>query len=236
MCSSRFLDLNCQAYRPIPKRHRLVNCHVLNLLHKLRVGWNKRLCQPEGEGQLGSSHQKLGGQSLEEAAEAFLLRHVGDDAETALLNLEVSVLYPGLDNIHGCGDDDGGTGTCNGSDKVLAPGCFVVVFHLVEILFCGCGSSKELQIRLVERSSFLLHLGMPTANDPGKFRAIVHPQPLYSAKPSSATILRTPRPLKASGLVCRLILRTSKGSRTTSPTPIRLHRIRSEPNRYPKWP
>lgn len=40
--------------------------------------------------------------------------------------------------------------------------------------------------------------------------------------PSSEIILNIPRPLNASGLVCLLILRTSRGSKTTSPRPIKL--------------
>ncbi len=53
-------------------------------------------------------------------------------------------------------------------------------------------------------------------------RAAVQPQPRYRPKPSSRTILRTPRPRNASGLVWRLILSTSRGRRTISPIPIRL--------------
>lgn len=65
-----------------------------------------------------------------------------------------------------------------------------------------------------------------TAKDPGAFLAAVHPAPRYSPIPSSATILKTPRPLNASGFVCRLIFRTSKGSRIISPMPmILMHRV-----------
>jgi hypothetical protein len=64
-----------------------------------------------------------------------------------------------------------------------------------------------------------------TANDPGAFLAAVQPHPLYKPKPSSLTILSTPRPRNASGFVCRLILRTSSGRRTISPIPIKLQEI-----------
>lgn len=63
---------------------------------------------------------------------------------------------------------------------------------------------------------------MRTAKDPGAFLAAVQPAPLYNPIPSSATILNTPRPLNDSGLVCRLILRTSRGNKTISPTPMML--------------
>lgn len=63
-----------------------------------------------------------------------------------------------------------------------------------------------------------------TAKEPGAFLAAVHPQPRYRPKPSSPIILNRPRPLKASGFVCRLILSTSRGSRTISPIPIKLCR------------
>lgn len=65
---------------------------------------------------------------------------------------------------------------------------------------------------------------MRTANDPGAFLAAVQPAPLYNPMPSSATIRNTPRPRNASGFVCRLILRTSRGNKTISPTPIILER------------
>lgn len=84
------------------------------------------------------------------------------------------------------------------------------------------------------------------ANEPGALRAAVHPAPLiasqrelvmtwrrsltnprfyaylYSPMPSSATILRKPRPLNASGLVCLLIFSTSKGNKAISPMPTKL--------------
>lgn len=58
-----------------------------------------------------------------------------------------------------------------------------------------------------------------TANEPGALRAAVHPAPRYKPIPSSEMILNRPRPRKASGLVWRLILRTSRGRRTISPIP-----------------
>ena len=54
-----------------------------------------------------------------------------------------------------------------------------------------------------------------TAKLPGTFRAIVHCQPRYSeATPSSENNRKKLLPRKASGLVCILILSTSRGNRT----------------------
>ena len=75
-------------------------------------------------------------------------------------------------------------------------------------------SSSAVDLLLIEERQ--------TAKDPGAFLAAVQPHPLYNPKPSSRTILTTPRPRNASGFVCRLILRTSRGSRTISPIPITL--------------
>jgi hypothetical protein len=63
-------------------------------------------------------------------------------------------------------------------------------------------------------------MGTRTAKEPGAFLAAVQPHPRYSPKPSSLTILKTPRPRKASGFVCLLIFRTSRGRRTISPIPM----------------
>jgi hypothetical protein len=68
-------------------------------------------------------------------------------------------------------------------------------------------------------------MGVLTAKDPGAFLAAVQPQPLYNPNPSSLTILTTPRPRNASGFVCLLILRTSRGSRTISPIPMILDQL-----------
>lgn len=65
-----------------------------------------------------------------------------------------------------------------------------------------------------------------TAKDPGAFLAAVHCHPLYRPKPSSFTILTTPRPRNASGFVCLLIFKTSRGRRTISPIPITLNQER----------
>lgn len=88
-------------------------------------------------------------------------------------------------------------------------------------MLCFCCSAMEYRCDWAKR-------GALTAKEPGAFRAAVHPQPRYRPKPSSATILRTPRPRKASGLVWRLILRTSRGSRTISPIPIRLSQVNTD--------
>ena len=49
--------------------------------------------------------------------------------------LEVAILYPGLDDIEWCRNDERCACAGYGSDKVLRPGGFVVVFELVEVLF-----------------------------------------------------------------------------------------------------
>ena len=72
------------------------------------------------------------------------------------------------------------------------------------------------------RSTVVREKGQRTANEPGAFLAAVQPAPRYKPMPSSATILKTPRPLKVSGFVCRLIFSTSRGKRTISPIPMML--------------
>lgn len=52
----------------------------------------------------------------------------------------------------------------------------------------------------------------PTEKLPGALRAAVQPHPRYRPKPSSSTMRKTPRPLKASGFVCLLIFKTSTES------------------------
>lgn len=88
---------------------------------------NQSLCQPEAEDQLGSSHQELGDQSLEQTERALVLEHLRHDLEAALGVVEVAVLDTGLDHVQGSGDDKGGASTGDGSDEVLAPGGLVVV-------------------------------------------------------------------------------------------------------------
>lgn len=50
-------------------------------LYNLSEGRNQSLCQPEAEDQLGTGHQQLGGQTLEEAGGALVLQHFGNNPE-----------------------------------------------------------------------------------------------------------------------------------------------------------
>lgn len=103
---------------------------------------DQRLGEPEGEDELGASHEQLGDETLEEGSHTLVLGHVGQDAETALGVLKVAVLNTGLDDIEGSGDDEGGRGTGDGGDKVLEPGGLVVVIELEEELL-GKGRTTE---------------------------------------------------------------------------------------------
>lgn len=84
----------------------------------------------------------LGDESLEEAAEALVLGHVGQNSEAALGVVEVAVLDSGLDDIEGSRNNQGGRGTGNGGDKVLEPAGLVVVLKVEEVLL-GKGRTTE---------------------------------------------------------------------------------------------
>jgi hypothetical protein len=102
----------------------------------------------------------------------------------------------------------------------LEPGCLIVIRQVEEVSLRKSRSTEKLHF--VSEMCLESYLGGLTANDPGAFLAAVQPQPLYNPNPSSLTIRTTPRPRKASGFVCRLILSTSRGRRTISPMPIKL--------------
>lgn len=206
-------------------------------------GRNQCLSQPERKRELGASHQKLsnwladvhlsrtiyardwsntylGNQSLEEGREALVPDHLGQDTEPTLRVVEVLVLDTGLDDVERSRHDQRGRRTSNGGNKVLEPRGLVVILETEDVLLGERGTTEEL-VELAQNSPMQHLQETLTANEPGALRAAVQPQPRYNPKPSSLTILRTPRPLKASGFVWRLILRTSRGSRTISPIPIR---------------
>ena len=176
----------------------------------------------------------LGDQALEETSETLVLGHVGQDAEAALRVLKVAVLDTGLDHVEGSRDNKRGRGTSNRRHKVLPPRSLVVVLEVEEVLLGKGRATEQLFMAvsnpLVCSKKRTLWKRQLTAKEPGALRAAVQPQPRYRPKPSSRTILRTPRPLKASGFVWRLIFRTSRGRRTISPIPTRLYHVSGAKN------
>lgn len=74
-------------------------------LNNLSESGYQSLRQPEAEDEFWSGHQELGGQSLEEAAESFVLDHAADDTEAGFWVLKVAVLDSGLDDIERSGDN-----------------------------------------------------------------------------------------------------------------------------------
>lgn len=111
-------------------------------LQNLVECWDKCLGEPEGEDELRTSHEELGGKTLEEGSETLVLGHTGDNSEAGLLGFKVAVLNTGLDNVKRCGDNERGGSTSDGSDEVLAPGGGVVVGELEEV-FLGSGRTTE---------------------------------------------------------------------------------------------
>lgn len=115
---------------------------MLVCLYDLAKGRNQRLSQPEAENELGSGHQKLRRQTLEERRETFVLHHVGDDTEARLGVLEVAVLDASLDHVEGSGNDKRCASTADGGDEVLRPRGLVVVLQSVDV-FLGESRSTE---------------------------------------------------------------------------------------------
>jgi hypothetical protein len=115
----------------------------MGILQDLVEGRDKGLGEPEGECELGAGHEKLREKALEEGGRPLVLKHVGNDARASLLDLEIAVLDTGLDDVEGCGNDERGGGTGDGSDEVLAPAGAVVVLELVKVLLGCSGSTKE---------------------------------------------------------------------------------------------
>lgn len=115
-------------------------------LYNLSKGGNQSLCQPEAEDQLGSGHQELGDQALEQTERTLVLEHLRNNLESTLGVVEVAVLDTGLDHVEGSGNDQGGASTGDGSHKVLAPGGFVVVAQVVNVFLGESGSSEKLGV------------------------------------------------------------------------------------------
>jgi hypothetical protein len=126
------------------RRQTIRTSKTIHPLHDLVECRDQSLCEPEGKDELGSCHQHLRCQPFEEGHKPFILPHLGHDPESALWVFKVAVLYPGLDDIERCGDDEGCTGATDGSEEVLSPCCGIVVFELVEVLLHGGRSTKEL--------------------------------------------------------------------------------------------
>ena len=61
--------------------------------------------QPEREDELGTGHEELGGEALEERGRALSLDHVADNPEAALWVLKVAVLDTRLDDVERGRDD-----------------------------------------------------------------------------------------------------------------------------------
>jgi hypothetical protein len=113
-------------------------------LYNLAKGRDQGLGEPEAEDQLGTGHEELGGEALEEGGEALVLHHVGNDAEAGLGVLEVAVLNTGLDHVERGGDNQGGASTADGGDEVLRPGGGVVILQFVDIFLGESGTTEEL--------------------------------------------------------------------------------------------
>lgn len=94
---------------------------------------NERLGKPEREHELWPGHEELRYQALEERRNTLVLHHAADDLESALWVLEVPVLDAGLDDVEGCGHEEGGRCTSNRGNEVLEPGSLIVVAQAEEI-------------------------------------------------------------------------------------------------------
>ncbi|KAI3483170.1 hypothetical protein L1887_53950 [Cichorium endivia] len=97
----------------------------------------------EGEDELGADDEHLGGEALEEGAEALVFDHVLDDGHAADLGFEVGVLDARLYDVEGGSDGDGCDGTADGSKEVLRPCSVVVVLEAKDVFLCEGGSTEE---------------------------------------------------------------------------------------------
>ena len=123
--------------------------------HHLIKRRNKRLRQPKAKHQLRPRHKQLRHQPLKERRRALLPCHPTNNLEPTLGIFEISVLDSGFDDVERGGDDEGGGGAGDRGDEVLGPGCGVVVFEFVEVLFCCCGAAEELFHRTISIAAFL---------------------------------------------------------------------------------
>lgn len=114
-----------------------------SLFEQTVKGGDQGLGEPEGEDELGTGHEQLGDETLEEGAHALVLGHVGEDAEAALGVLKVAVLDAGLDDVEGRRDDERGRGAGDGGDEVLEPAGLVVVVEAEQVLLGEGGTTEE---------------------------------------------------------------------------------------------
>lgn len=112
-------------------------------LHDLAESWDERLRKPETEDQLRPSHQHLWYQTLEERSGTLMLSHIRNDPEARLWVLEIAVLYPSLDDVQGCRNNQRRRRTHYRRDKVLAPRRLVVVFEMENLLLRPCATTEQ---------------------------------------------------------------------------------------------
>lgn len=119
--------------------------HTLPSLHNLSKRRDQSLCQPEAEHQLGSGHEQLRRQALEERGETLVLGHAGNNPESRFRVLEVAVLDPGLDDIKRGRHNQRSAGTEDGSHEVLCPRRRVVILEPEDIFFSEGRTTEKLE-------------------------------------------------------------------------------------------
>jgi hypothetical protein len=116
-------------------------------LHYLAKRGDKCLRKPERKDQLGSGHEKLRRETLEERSKTLVLHHVGNNPEAAFGVLEVLVLNSRLDDVEGSRHEERGASTGNRSNKILRPRSGVVVAELVKVLLGSSRPTEQLSRR-----------------------------------------------------------------------------------------
>lgn len=125
--------------------------HIVSLVLHPHTHTRNQPTQPEGEHQLGSRHQQLGGKSLEESRGTLVLNHFSDNLEPALGVLKVPVLDARLDDVQRGRNHQGRRGTGNRGNKVLSPSGLAIVRNSQRLL-SESAAPKELQ-RVVSKTS-----------------------------------------------------------------------------------
>ena len=93
----------------------------------------------------GCGNPYLRSEPLEQRTRALVLDEILHHGETANLCLEVGVLDTGLDSVERRSNGDGGDGTGDRRNEVLAPGRLVVVVEVEEVVLGERGGTEELQ-------------------------------------------------------------------------------------------